>query len=196
MSDEIEIMITKLRALEDEIETAIEAKKQKFFDEIEEGKAKFSKATIKSQQALKLGINKYFFQSNVATILSAPFIYAMIIPFVFMDISLFFYQTICFSAWRVTKVKRSEYIIIDRHRLAYLNFLEKINCVYCSYGNGLVSYMREISSRTEQYWCPIKHALKIKNPHERYNNFIEYGDAETYRKSSAHLREELRKLEK
>ena len=196
MSDEIEIMITKLRALEDEIETAIEAKKQKFFDEIEEGKAKFSKATIKSQQALKLGINKYFFQSNVATILSAPFIYAMIIPFVIMDISLFFYQTICFSAWRVTKVKRSEYIIIDRHRLAYLNILEKLNCMYCSYGNGLVSYMREISSRTEQYWCPIKHALKIKNPHERYNKFVEYGDAETYRRSSAQLREELRKIEK
>jgi hypothetical protein len=43
-------------------------------------------------------------------------------------------------------------MIFDRTHLAYLNLVEKINCAYCSYGNGLAAYLREIAARTEQYW--------------------------------------------
>jgi hypothetical protein len=50
-------------------------------------------------------------------------------------------------------------------------------CVYCGYANGVIAYARKIASRTEQYWCPIKHALRIRDPHVRYAQFLEYGDA-------------------
>ena len=62
---------------------------------------------------------------------------------------------------------------------------------YCSYGNGLAAYFREIAARTEQYWCPIKHARRIKAAHGRYPLFFEYGDAESYIKGLERLRAEL-----
>ena len=91
-------------------------------------------------------------------------------------------------------VKRSQYIVIDRHHLAYLNSIEKLNCMYCGYGNGLMSYIREIIARTEQYWCPIKHAKKVLDSNSFTNNYVDYGDAEAYRKQLDALRKSLSQL--
>jgi hypothetical protein len=87
---------------------------------------------------------------------------------------------ICFRLYGIPPVTRASYIIVDRQHLNYLNVFEKLNCVYCGYGNGVISYAREITSRTEQYWCPIKHARKILDAHPRYNTFLDYGDATEY----------------
>jgi hypothetical protein len=35
-------------------------------------------------------------------------------------------------------------------------------------------------ARTEQYFCPIKHARKVLGTHRRYANFLDYGDADDY----------------
>ena len=64
-------------------------------------------------------------------------------------------------------------LVFDRHRLGYLNAIEKVHCVYCGYANGLVAYAREIAARTEQYFCPIKHAAPIAAPHDRYHLFAD-----------------------
>ncbi len=71
----------------------------------------------------------------------------------------------------------------------HLNSLERFNCIYCGYVNGLLAYAREIAARTEQYWCPIKHARKIIGRHSRYHNFIDFGEAENYHE----LREEYQR---
>ena len=68
--------------------------------------------------------------------------------------------------------------MIDRQHLAYLNSIEKLNCVYCGYANGVFAYTREIAGRPEQYWCPIRHAKRVRAPHARYRHFVDYGDAE------------------
>ncbi len=78
---------------------------------------------------------------------------------------------------------------MDRGRLRYLNSIEKLNCVYCEYVNGVIAYIQEIAGRTEQYWCPIKHAMRMKTMHSRYRYFFDYGDAEEYR----HRLDEVRK---
>ncbi|MBT5764073.1 MAG: hypothetical protein HOI59_09435, partial [Nitrospina sp.] len=75
--------------------------------------------------------------------------------------------------------------------LSYLNGLEKMNCVYCGYFNGLIGYVQEIAARTEQYWCPIKHARKIRFVHGRYSKFFSYGDGESYRKNIESVRREF-----
>ena len=46
-----------------------------------------------------------------------------------------------------------------------------------AYANGLLAYATEIAARTEQYFCPIKHARKILGVHDRYARFLDYGDA-------------------
>ena len=57
--------------------------------------------------------------------------------------------------------------------------------------SGLVAYVREVAGRTEQYWCPIKHARRILGAHERYNRFSDYGDAEAYHRELDELRADL-----
>jgi len=41
-----------------------------------------------------------------------------------------------------------------------------------------MGYTAEILARTEQYFCPIKHARKILGTHSRYNRFLDHGDAD------------------
>jgi hypothetical protein len=108
-----------------------------------------------------------------------------------LDLFLWIYQSICFPVYHIPKVKRSEYLALDRGDLPYLNLVEKLNCGYCGYANGLASYFREITARTEQYWCPIKHARRIQAAHNRYPTFFEYGDAESYRLGLERLRASL-----
>ena len=102
------------------------------------------------------------------------------------------YQAICFRVWGISLVGRRGYIVIDRHRLSYLNGLQKMNCMYCSYVNGLIAYVREVAARTEQYWCPIRHAAPVRGSHRRARLFARYGDAVGYRVSAPALRARLR----
>lgn len=60
-----------------------------------------------------------------------------------------------------------------------------------SYGNGVVAYAREIAARTEQYWCPIKHARRVHGSHGRYPAFFEHGDAEAFRRGLERLRQQF-----
>ena len=119
---------------------------------------------------------------------ASPIIYAGWIPFLLMDLFVTLYQAICFPVYRIPKVRRSDYLVFDREGLPYLNAIEKFNCFFCSYGNGVAAYTREVAARTEQYWCPIKHARRIRNAHDRYPRFFDHGDAEAFRQGLARLR--------
>ena len=87
---------------------------------------------------------------------------------------------------------RARYILLDRGQLEYLNWIERLNCNYCGYANGVVAYTREIAARTEQYFCPIKHARRCAGLHSRYRGFLEFGDAEAYQNELSRLRSNLR----
>ena len=113
-----------------------------------------------------------------------------------MDVSFTLFQHVCFRLYGIPRVRRSDDLIIDRHHSAYLNWIEKLNCVYCGYGNQLIEYVREIAARTEQYWCPIKHARRTLDPHRRTLQFFEYGDAQAYRQKLHTLRDEWQTTDK
>jgi hypothetical protein len=140
----------------------------------------------------KKSIGAFVAQAPVRMLATAPVIYSLIVPLVLLDIWVSAYQAICFRAYRIPRVTRADYIVFDRQHLAYLNWIEALNCLFCAYGNGLIGYVREVSSRTEQFWCPIKHALRISDPHRRYYEFLEYGDAEGYRTRLEAFRQKLR----
>lgn len=111
-------------------------------------------------------------------IASAPFIYPMIAPIAFLDITVSLYQAICFRLWRLPQVRRSEYVILDRHRLEYLDVFQKLNCIYCGYANGVMAYARVVAAETERYWCPVKHETDVPLPHQFYIEFAEFDDPE------------------
>lgn len=112
-----------------------------------------------------------------------PFILGMIVPLVFFDICMEIYHRIGFSLYNLEYVPRKSYIKIDRHKLSYLGFPDKIWCAYCGYANGLLGYAKEIAAQTEKYWCGIKHqpAPDFYDP-EHHKDFIEYGNEQEYKK--------------
>ncbi len=120
-------------------------------------------------------------------ILTSPIIYLCSIPFLALDLAVTIYQAICFPVYGIAKVPRHDYLVFDRGRLRYLNVIEKVGCVYCSYANGLLAYVVEIAARTELHFCPIKHAHPPLRPHSRYPAFIPYGDPRAYRKLVDHI---------
>jgi hypothetical protein len=130
----------------------------------------------------------------VRNLLTTPFVYSLGVPLVLLDVWVSLYQWICFPVYGIDCVRRSRYFALDRHRLGYLTAIEKANCLYCSYATGLFAYVREVAARTEQYWCPIKHAQRVVAPHSRYADFAEYGDAPGYRHNLPRLRQALRPI--
>lgn len=85
--------------------------------------------------------------------------------------------------------------MLDRRHLAYLNWAEKLNCEYCGYANGVLACATEIAARTKQYWCPIKHALRMKSMHNRHRFSFDYGDAEHYRQQIEAVRRSFEDIE-
>jgi hypothetical protein len=108
-----------------------------------------------------------------------------------MDLWSTIYQSVCFRSYGIPKVRRGDYIILDRHKLRYLNTIERLNCAYCGYVNGAIAYVQEIAGRTEQHWCPVKHAVRLKTMHSRYPHFLDFGDAEQYRKRIEEVRRDF-----
>lgn len=163
------------------VEKLEEVIKSEFY-ELRQGKVWFSEEIKREHRKLKTSLLRYVLHSRILAILTAPFIYAVIIPFVLLDLFVTVYQTVCFPVYGIPKARRRDYIAIDRNKLRYLNALEGFNCLYCSYGNGVLAYAVEIAGRTEQHWCPIRHARRVQNAHDRYAQFLPYGDAAAYRK--------------
>jgi hypothetical protein len=176
-------MRARMGALEDEIEDEIERRRGEFAYKFKRRRVVFEQDIRKQHAALKQKLAPYLAGARPMIVLTAPVIYGMIIPFVLLDVFITIYQSICFPVYGIQKVKRADYITFDRKHLAYLNGIEKFNCVYCSYGNGLLAYAREIAGRTEKQWCPIKHAKRMNGMHPHYPEFLDFGDAEGYRKA-------------
>ena len=184
-------IIEQIKDLEKILALEIQKKEEQFFYKIHGEKILFEEATKRYHKTLVTKIHTYIFNAGFLNILTVPVIWFCLVPALFMDLVTTIYQGICFPVYKIPKVLRSDYIVIDRHALKYLNAIEKLNCVYCGYFNGLIAYIQEIAARTEQYWCPIKHARKIKTIHSRYKKFLDYGDAVNYREKIEGIRKDF-----
>jgi len=190
--DEIAQLAGAIRTLERQLEEALAKRRIELNYKVQDGVAHFEQAVIARHRLLKARLPRYILGARPAMILTAPAIYALILPLVLLDLFVAVYQAACFPVYGIPRVRRSDYFAFDREHLAYLNVIEKINCAYCAYANGLVAYVREIASRTEEYWCPIKHARRVLGVHPRYGSFVDYGDGDSYRHDLERLRMEAR----
>jgi hypothetical protein len=191
MDNVIADLTAKIRDLEAELDAEMAKRRAELRVGLEQGRIAFEKELLRRHRELKTALAPYIWNARPLVILTAPFIYALIVPLVLLDLCVSVYQTICFPVYGIPKVRRADYFVFDRHHLAYLNALEKLNCAYCSYANCLIAYVREIAARTEQYWCPIKHARRVVGSHPRYLTFDDYGNAEGYQQRLAEFREKL-----
>lgn len=191
MSPEIARLLDRMHALESELDAALAKRRAELRVGLEQGRAVFEEELLRRHRELRRKLLPFIFGARPLVLLTAPVIYAGIVAFLILDLFVSVYQAVCFPIYGIAKVKRADYLVFDRHHLAYLNVLEKLNCAYCSYANGIVAYAREIAARTEQYWCPIKHARRVMGTHERYLRFEDYGDAEGYPQRLERLRKDL-----
>lgn len=148
---------------------------------LERGKIAFEEEVRRRHKELKVALGVYVLNARPLVALTAPLIYGLIVPIALLDLSVMLFQAICFRAYGIARVRRRDYLVFDRHHLSYLNALEKLNCAYCSYANGAIAFAREVAARTEQHWCPIKHARRVVGAHEQYREFLDFGDADAYR---------------
>jgi hypothetical protein len=184
-------ILDRIRELEADLERELTAAQERWHYRIDAGRIRFEAEVHRRHRSMKMSIRRFLRESYLPSILSAPVIYSIAVPLLVLDAWLFMYQRICFPIYGIPRVRRRDYIAIDRRKLAYLNGIEKVNCDYCGYANGLLGYAREVAARTEQYWCPIRHAHRIRAPHPRYRDFVDYGDAEGYKRQLPVLRQEL-----
>lgn len=191
MTNRIDEIVSRIQALETELEAEVSRRKDNLTHDFEEMRLQFEKEVVEQQKRFKMGLLKYLWTADLKSFLAAPFIYILIVPLILLDALVSIYQAICFPLFGIQKAKRGDYIVFDRAHLAYLNLFEKMNCAYCSYGNGLIAYVREIAGKTEQYWCPIKHAKRMYLSHPYYKKFAQYGDAAGYQEDLKRLRDEV-----
>ncbi len=197
MNAHISGLMEKLARIEQELEAALASevkdKQRDFQYRIEKKKVLFEENVKRVNRQIRQGIVSFLISTPITSLLVAPVIYSLYIPLALLDLWITLYQAVCFRAYNIPRVRRSDFIVLDRGGLPYLNFIEQFNCNYCGYANGLMAYAREVASRTEQYFCPIKHARKILGTHDRYRDFFDFGDGERYRNELERLREEVRK---
>ncbi len=188
MPTTIEQLLARIRTLQDELEEEY----RKARDDFGRKRDQLAEEFLRQQRRYKIGLFAFLRDARPLVALTAPLIYLGWIPFLLLDFFVSLYQAVCFPIYRIPKARRADYLVFDRADLPYLNLIEKFNCFYCSYGNGVAAYAREVAARTEQYWCPIKHARRIHSAHGRYPNFFEHGDAEAFRRGLERMREQYR----
>lgn len=192
MPTKLEELLEEIRKLQDRVTEEIGREAGVFGYSIQQGRVSFQQEISRRHRQMAMRLGSYLAQSSLLAMVTAPVIYILVLPLALLDLFIWLYQRICFPVYGIPRVRRADYMVLDRHRLQYLNIIERINCMYCSYGNGVLAYAVEIAARTEQYWCPIKHAQRLPAPHSHYHRFLPYGDAERYKTELERLRNELR----
>jgi len=193
VNERIRHLLAQIAALDEDLRVAIHDQETSMLFQIKGKRVEFEQSIRDAHRRLKTSFFHWLFTNRPQNLLTGPIIYGMIVPLVVLDVFVGFYQATCFPIYGVPKVRRGDYIVFDRQQLEYLNFIEKFHCSYCAYGAGLIAYVGEIVARTEQYFCPIKHARKVLGAHARYVHFLDYGDAVDYPARLEALRGDLAK---
>lgn len=192
--DRLAQILGQIQKLEAQILEELQQKEAEYGYKLHEKQIRFTKEIRLRHRQLKEKLYRYLFRSRFLVLLTTPVIYACLIPIALLDLVCTTYQWICFPLYGIPGVRRSDYLAFDRHHLSYLNLIEKINCEYCAYANGILHYVAEIAARTEQYWCPIKHFRCVKCAHKRYKNFLNFGDGEGYVRELEGIRQKFQDL--
>ena len=193
MNDKIKEIIEEIEAMKVKLGEEIAQQEKDISYEIQNGYVRFEKEVYNRQKENMKNLLAWFRDIPLSHLLASPLVYAMVIPAILFDIILFVYQQVIFRIFKFKFIKRSDYILFDRQYLGYLNSIEKLNCLYCSYFNGLMQYASAIAGRTELYFCPIRHAKKVAYQHDYYDEFFSYGDEDKYQEKLEEIRKQFQK---
>jgi hypothetical protein len=193
VEDKVRRLLAQITALEDELRGVLRQGETSVYFQIRGKRIEFERSVREAHGRLKTRLFRWLTTNRPQNLLTGPVIYSLGLPLLLLDIWVTLYQWTCFPIYGIAKVERGNYIVYDRQHLGYLNLFEKFHCRYCAYANGLIAYASEIAARTEQYFCPIKHARKMLGLHARHARFLDYGDATNYHARLEQYRQALKK---
>ena len=124
MASVLDDLRAQIAALRTEVEKELADSRERLRYTLKRGRATFSRDTKREHRVLRLGLARFFREARLSVVLTAPFIYSLIVPFVLLDLFVTVFQAVCFPVYGIAKVKRADHIVFDRHLLAYLNPIE------------------------------------------------------------------------
>src|SRR5580765_5697050 len=120
MPSHIDGLLAHIAQLEGEVERELNRARDQWRYRVDAGRIRFERDVHLAHKRLKQSIPRFIRESSPLNLLTAPVIYAMIVPVAIVDLSFSAYQTVCFPIYGIARVRRSVYIVIDRQHLAYL----------------------------------------------------------------------------
>ena len=151
MTGRMKELASEIVRLQTELDREIERRRRELGWSMKERLVRFEEGIVTQQRQFRVGVSDFIRRASPATIATAPIVYSMIVPLALLDLWATIFQAVCFRVYRIPKVRRSDYIARDRSRLAYLNWIEALNCAYCSYGNGVITYVLEPDQACDPY---------------------------------------------
>src|SRR5262245_51237219 len=124
MPSRIDDLLARLSQLEAEIEKELNQVQARWHYSITAGRVRFEREVERAHKRLKQSLLKFLSESDPLSIITAPVIYSLIVPIAMLDLWVTIYQNICFRAYKIPRVRRRVYIVMDRQHLAYLNTFE------------------------------------------------------------------------
>ncbi|WP_373017782.1 hypothetical protein [Thiomicrorhabdus sp.] len=108
-------LIAEIKQLEAELLQELQKQEDKFLYKTENHKVVFDEAALKKHKQQASNLFAYLAEVPILNFITFPVIWFGIFPALFMDLVVSIYQSICFRVYGIPRVKRSDYIVIDRH---------------------------------------------------------------------------------
>ena len=150
MTTLLDELMEKLREVQAEIEVELAKRREELRFHFENRRIVFEQEVLRIHREIKTRVSRYLIDANPLMILTAPVIYSLIVPVVLLDLFVMTYQAICFPVYKIPKVRRRDYLVFDRHHLAYLNAIEKINHSHEEQHDNRKQLRREVEQRSEE----------------------------------------------
>jgi hypothetical protein len=133
MSPRVERLVDRIHNAEQHLKCEAKDQPRRWQGRVRRGHVWFDKELRETHLRIRQSIPAYVLEGDLLSLLSAPIIYSLLLPFVLLDLWVTLYESICFPIYGMSRVPRHRYFAIGRHKLAYLNGIEKVNCTFCSY---------------------------------------------------------------
>ncbi len=117
MLSKIGEILKRMEELKSQLQSEYEALMERYDYAVENRKIVFSEKAKRFQKDVREGVFHYLLSAEIRHLLSIPFIYAMIVPTIVLDLFLTVFQFTAFPLYGIERVRRSDHILFDRKYL-------------------------------------------------------------------------------
>jgi hypothetical protein len=114
MNERIHQLLAQMAVLEDDLREALHEQETSMLFEIRGKRVEFEHTIKQVHRRLKTGFFRWLVTNRPQNLITGPVIYSMIVPLLVLDLFVTLYQAVCFPIYRVVRVRRGDYIVMDR----------------------------------------------------------------------------------